>query len=115
MVRIIMITARAAAKGQLFPRVIWSWIRLPTSTTLFPPRISAMKNSPIDGIKVRITPDKSPGRVSLKLTVQKAFALPAPRSRAASTSDQSSFSALEYTDRIINGSNTYIIPMTIAG
>ena len=46
-----------------------------------------MKNSPIDGIKVRITPDKSPGRVSLKLTVQKAFALPAPRSRAASTSD----------------------------
>lgn len=45
-------------------------------------------------------PDNSPGRVSLKDTVQKAFILEAPRSLAASTRDQSSFSALEYTDRI---------------
>ena len=75
MVRIIMITASAAAKGQLFPRVIWSWIRLPTSTILFPPRISAIKNKPIDGIKVRITPERSPGKVSLKVTLQKAFHL----------------------------------------
>ena len=39
-------------------------------------------------------------------TVQKAFHLLAPRSLAASTRDQSSFSALEYTDSAINGSNT---------
>lgn len=48
----------------------------------------------------------SPGKVSLKVTLQKAFHLLAPRSLAASTRDQSSFSALEYTDSAINGSNT---------
>ena len=105
-VRIMRTTARAAANGQLLPLVICSWIRLPTSTILFPPRMSAMKNSPMDGTNVRITPDSRPGSVSLKETVQNALNGFAPRSLAASTSDQSSFSALEYTERIINGSST---------
>lgn len=43
--------------------------------------------------------------VNLNVTVQNAFAEDAPRSLAASTRDQSIFSALEYTDRIINGSS----------
>ena len=38
-----------------------------------------------EGIKVRITPDKSPGSVSFRLTVKKAWSLEAPRSLAAST------------------------------
>jgi len=63
-----------------------------------------MKNSPMDGIKDSTTPDKSPGSVSRKLTVQKAFHAEAPRSLEASTREASSFSALEYTARIINGS-----------
>ena len=61
-----------------------------------------MKNSPMLGMKVRITPERRPGMVSLRVTVKKAWAGLAPRSRAASTRLQSIFSALEYTARIMN-------------
>ena len=63
-----------------------------------------MKNSPMDGIKDSTTPDNRPGSVSRKLTVQNAVHEEAPRSLEASTKDISSFSALEYTARIIKGS-----------
>ena len=64
-----------------------------------------MKNSPMDGIKDSTTPDKSPGSVSRKLPVQKAVHAAATRSLEAYPSEASSFSALEYTARIIKGSS----------
>ena len=90
-------------------------MRLPTSTTLLPPSKSAMKNSPMLGTKVSTTPESSPGSVSLRDTVRKAFMGEAPRSRAASTKEKSSFSALEYTAKIIKGSSAYTMPTTTAG
>ena len=62
----IRTTASAAANGQLLPLVICSWIRLPTSTILFPPRISAIKKSPIDGIKVEDHAGQKAGKRELE-------------------------------------------------
>ena len=91
----------AAAKGQLWACISGVWMRLPTSTTLLPPSKSAMKNSPMLGTKVSTTPERSPGSVRLRDTVRKAFMGAAPRSRAASTKEKPSDSALEYTANII--------------
>ena len=74
-----------------------------------------MKKSPIDGTNVNIIPDNNPGNVSFNVTVKNAFGADDPRSLAASTKDQSIFSTLEYTAKIINGKSAYIIPMTTAG
>ena len=114
-VMIIRTTDSAAANGQLRPLVSCSCMIEPTRTTLLPPRISAIKKSPMDGTKVSTTPDNRPGRVSFSVTVRNAYIGEAPRSLAASTRDQSIFSALEYTDRIINGSRAYTMPTTTAG
>ena len=65
---------------------------------------SATAVSTMLGTKVSTTPESSPGRVSFRETVRKAFMGEAPRSRAASTRLKSSFSALEYTAKIIKGS-----------
>ena len=67
--------------------------------------------SDIDGVKSVIRPGMVRGRV----TVTNARVGPAPMSLAASTSVQSIFSTLVYTDNIINGSRAYTMPMATAG
>ena len=58
---------------------------------------------PSAGTNVRITPATSPGSVCGTTAAQKARAGVAPRSSAASTSRQSTFSTLAYTGSTKNG------------
>ncbi len=57
----------------------------------------------MEGMKVSTRPARMPGRVMGTVTVRKADSGEAPRSREASTIDQSMRSTLEYTGSTMKG------------
>ena len=69
-----------------------SLIRLPTSQSSLPPRISGIANMPSTGMNTSAEPEKMPGSDSGNVTRQKRFHALAPRSWAASSSVGSCFS-----------------------
>ena len=73
-----------------------------------------MKNRPMEGTNTSTHPAITPGAVSGSVTVKNARTRPAPRSRPASTTDQSSFSTEVYVGRIIKGISAYTMPSSTA-
>ena len=89
--KIINITANAAAVGH--ERLLKNSFHItrPIVKVCAPPRSSGITNSPIEGIKTIAEPAIIPGMDSGKMTVKKVLNGEQPRSYAASTIEKSSF------------------------
>ena len=82
-------TARALANGQSRTCRIWFSISVPIMSKRGPPRRSGVTKAPSAGTNTSVHPTAIPTAVCGITTRRNTAQGPAPRSRAASTSDQS--------------------------
>lgn len=103
MMRAIITTASAVARGQLLAVNISSHSTRPIMRFSGPPSRDGMTNSPSEGMNTSIEPATMAGREIGTVTSQKAFQGVAPRSWAASSSRRSILTRLAYSGSTMKG------------